>query len=370
MTTPLTPEQQSALPGPLRGVRVLDLGDPLAMYTGKLLADLGADVILIEPPGGVPARSLPPFYHDVPGPTTSLPFWFWATSRRSVTCNLDTVDGRALFRRLAGTAAVVLDGGAPDRLEALEAGFSVCRRDNPALVWASVSGFGRSGPHAGWSAPDLVAIAMSGVLTLSGFPDRPPAQLPGEQGLLAAGIQAAQGVLLALRVAERTGRGQVVEVSMQEALSLAQETAMQTWDMQHVVRKRTGDARLLPGIGTYPCADGYVYSLVGVPGFGAPWSVLAAWMAEEGMADDLVEERWQTLLGSLNVRELTRLLADPDQLAEMQGKFAHVNQVLGRFYARFPKERLYEQGQQRRLLIGPVNTAADLVHDRQLNARG
>ncbi|HLZ69330.1 MAG TPA: CoA transferase [Dehalococcoidia bacterium] len=362
--------ESNARPGPLTGVRVLDLGDPLTIYAGKLLADLGADVILVEPPGGVPARNLPPFFHEQSGPATSLTFWFFNTSKRSVTCDLHTADGRALFARLVPTAQIVLEGGPPGGLDELGIGFQRFHAELPALIWAGISGFGSTGPRAGWLADDLVGIAMSGILTLSGYPDRPPVQLPGNQGWYAAGIQAAQGLLLALRVAEQHGAGQFVDVSMQEALSLAQETAMQTWDMRREVRKRQGEARLMPGVGTYECADGHLYSMVGIPGFGANWQVLAGWMAEQGMAEDLGNEHWQNILNSMNIRELTQLWSNPEKLADLQAQYAHVNDVLERFYKRFSKQYLYEEGQRRRLLIGPANTARDLLNDAQLAARG
>ncbi len=370
MVSSLSAAEGTVRPGPLAGVRVLDLGDPLTIYAGKLLADLGADVLLVEPPGGVPARELPPFFHEQPGPATSLSFWFFNTSKRSLTCDLQTADGRALFARLAATAQIVLEGPPPGGLDALGVGYRRFHAELPALVWASISGFGSTGPHAGWLVDDLAGIAMSGILTLSGYPDRPPVQLPGNQGWYAASIQAAQGVLLALRVAERHGIGQLVDVSMQEALSLAQETAMQTWDMRREVRKRQGEARLMPGVGTYECADGHIYSMVGIPGFGATWRVLVGWMAEQGMAEDLGEERWQNILNNMNMRELTQLWSNPERLAEVQAQFAHVNEVLERFYRRFPKQVLYEEGQRRRILIGPANTAQDLLNDAQLLARG
>lgn len=354
---------------PLAGVRVLDLCEPLAQYGTKLLADLGADVILIEPPTGAGVRRLPPFYHDEPGAAHSLAFWYFNTSKRAVTCDFRTDDGRALFGRLLGAAQVVVAGKPPDGLLGEEWGFGRLREQQPRLIWASVSGFGDWGPHAGWLAPDLVGVAMSGILTLAGYPDRAPTMPPGRQGAASAGIQAAQGILMALRVAERGGPGQQVEVSMQEALSLSQETAMQTWDMQQRNRVRVGETRALPGFGTYPSADGYVYSMVGVPGFGAPWPVLIDWMKQEGMAEDLDEPRWRDQLGNMNMRELTAAVSDPERMAELREKFDHVDTVLGRFYARFDKRYLYEEGQRRRLLLGPVNTVKDLVENPQLNAR-
>src|SRR5579884_1821322 len=293
--------EASKAPAPLRGVRALDLGSPYTSYATKLLADLGADVILVEPPGGIAGRRLPPFYRNEPGDEGSLPFWFFNTSKRGVTCNLQTSDGRELFQRLVDTAQIVVAPGA-GVMEALCCPYERFRERKPSLVWASVSGFGDSGPHRGWLAPDIVGVAMSGIMTLAGFPDRPPYMPAGNQGFLAASIHAAQGVLLALRVAERGGPGQLVEVSMQEALSMAQETAMQTWDMQRTNRKRLGEQRMLPGFGTYECADGYVYSMVGVPAAGAGWSVMLQWMEREGMAEDLAQAPWPELLSSVNRR--------------------------------------------------------------------
>ncbi len=144
---------------------------------------------------------------------------------------------------------------------------------------------------------------------------------------------------------------------------------MQFWDMRHEVRKRTGDTRLLPGVGTYACQDGHIYMMVGIAGFGASWSVLAGWLDEEGMAEDLLEGQWQELLGGADLRTITALMTRPDKLQETMARFTHVNDVLSRFLATKTKQQLYEEGQRRRLLIGPVNSAKDLVEDAQLNAR-
>ena len=145
-------------------------------------------------------------------------------------------------------------------------------------------------------------------------------QPPGEQAAVCGGIQAAQGILIALFQRDAGGLGQRIEVSQQEAMALSQETAMQMWDMRHELRKRQGGStRMLPGLGTYECADGHVYSMVGVAGFGAPLSVLLAWMNEEGeghgLDDDSVE-----LLSKINLRELTALLTKPEELQKNHGQ--------------------------------------------------
>src|SRR5262249_44861832 len=157
--------------------------------------------------------------------------------------------------------------------------------------------------------------AMSGLMALAGYPDRAPTMPPGEQAAVCGGIHAAQGILLALfardcATSERaaSGHGQRIEVSQQEAMSMAQETAMQTWDMQREIRSRLGDTRTLPGYGTYACADGHVFCMVGVVGVGAPLPVLLQWMAEEGMAEDLADAEWANLLAGMNLRQITALL--------------------------------------------------------------
>ena len=341
----------------------------MGQYATKLLGDLGADVIKVEPPGGDPWRAVGPFYRDDPDREKSLLWWSWNTSKRSITLDIATADGRALLVELSRRADVLVETFPPGFLEGLGVGYSRLRGGNPGLIYCSVTGFGLEGPHAHWLAHDLLGIAMSGIMHLAGYPDRAPVRPPGFQGFLSASIQAAQGILIALYGRENGGPGQLVEVSMQEALSLAQETAMQTYDMRKEVRGRQGDVHLLPGVGTYECADGYVYSMVGVPGFGAPWSVLGQWMDENGMAEDLMAARWQTLLANINLRELTALWSQPDKLAAMMQKFQHVDSVLRRFYKSKSKRELYEEGQGRRLLIGPVNSPRDLIENRQLEAR-
>jgi crotonobetainyl-CoA:carnitine CoA-transferase CaiB-like acyl-CoA transferase len=356
-------------PALLDDIRVLDLTGQLGQYATKLLADMGADVIRVEPPAGSPARTQPPFYHDQPDENRSLDFWYFNTNKRSLTLNLHSEDGQEILRRLLAAADVLVESFPPQEAEALLPSDEELRELNPRLVHCSITGFGTWGPHADYVESDLIGLAMSGVLTLSGFPDRPPTMLPATQAYTSAGIQAAQGILAALLQRDRSGHGQNVEVSMQEALSLSQETAMQFWDMRREIRKRMGDTRLLPGVGTYACQDGYVYMMVGVAGFGAAWPVLAQWMDEEGAAEDLLAEEWQALLSGTDLRNLTLLMSQPERLQEMMAKFAHVNEVLGRFLATKTKQELYEQGQRRRLLIGPVNSPKDLVENVQLNAR-
>jgi benzylsuccinate CoA-transferase BbsE subunit len=373
----MTRPQSSDSPVALDGVRVLDLTGVAGQYATKLLADLGADVVRIEPPGGAKARTRPPFLDDDPHPNRSIAFWYWNTSKRSVTLDLTTEDGRALFRRLLPRFDVLVHTFPPSEAATLGLNADQLEALHPGLIQCSITPFGVWGPHADYAGGDLIVAAMSGLMSLAGYPDRAPTMPPGEQAAVCGGIQAAQGVLMALYARDidtparrASGCGQRIEVSQQEAMSMSQETAMQTWDMRGELRPRRGETRLLPGYGTYECADGHVYCMVGVPGVGAPLSVLIAWMAEEGMAADLQEERWQSLLAGLNMREMTALLTQPAKLQEMMQKFGYVDEVVSAFFRTKRKHALYLGGQQRRLLVGPVNSAKDLRENEQLAARG
>ena len=353
--------------GALDGVRVLDLSTEMGQYAGRLLADLGADTIKVEPPGGDAARGVGPFAGDVAGPETSLSWRYFNANKRSVTCNLDLPAGGRLLRALARGADVLLESYGPGYMESRGVGYDALRALRPDLVYVSISGFGREGPHAGWQVTDLVGQAASGVLTLAGDPAGAPQMLGGNQACITASLSAAQGALLAILHKERMGEGQLVEVSMQEALSIAQETAMQQWDFQRTSRERLGESMRLPGIGTYATRDGYVYSMVGAPA-GASWSELIDWLVEEEEAGELTGEHEAAFRG-LNALTVVQALGDPAKMAALQALFPTAQAALSRFFAGRTSREVYEQGQRRRLLIGMVSTPKDLLENPQLQAR-
>jgi crotonobetainyl-CoA:carnitine CoA-transferase CaiB-like acyl-CoA transferase len=359
-------------PTALDDIRVLDLTGELGAYCTKLLADLGADVITIEPPGGDPARLIGPFYHDEPGPATSLSFLNLHTSKRSITLDLEDEAGREAFRKLVPTADIIVESFPPGLLDGLGLGYDALRALRPDVILTSITGFGGWGPHASYLAPDIVGVAMAGIMWLAGDPQDPPNLPYGAQGYLCASIQAASGTMLALYPRDLTGEGQHVDVSMQEALLIAQETAMQAYDMTKGVRGRTGSRGMLPatvpGLGPYQANDGWIWGYVGTPA-GAPWPVLIAWMEEEGKAEDLTEEPYRSIIEQLNMRFLTALMLNPEEGKDKMPLLQHIDDVVRRFFAGKGKWELYEQGQGRRLLIGIVSTPEDLGKNPQLNAR-
>lgn len=338
--------------GPLDGLRVLEVAGPLTEYCGKLFADLGADVVLLEPPHGSSGRREGPFADDLPGTDRSLSFAYLHTSKRGITLDLDTVDGQRLFRRLATSAAIVLESEPVGTMEARGLGYDALATDNPALVYTSVTPFGREGPYCDHVATDLVLLALGGLLYLGGYSDDRPIRAHGNQALLAAGQFAAIGTLLAVLEAEQSGQGQLVDVSAQECVVMAHETAIQFYDLERVVRRRTGEDQRQAGLGVYPCKDGHIYLLVG--GLGRFWGELVDWLVAEQVpgAEELRDPRWQTL--------------EYAQSSEGKARFL---EIFRPFTMQHTKAELYEAAKRQRLPLCPVTTPADLVASPQLRAR-
>jgi crotonobetainyl-CoA:carnitine CoA-transferase CaiB-like acyl-CoA transferase len=354
----------------LGDIRVLDLAGEIGQYCTKLLADLGADVIKIEPPGGDPVRALPPHYQK--HPEMSLYWLNLNTSKRSITLDIAKPEGRALFEKLVATADIVVESFEPGYMDSLSLGYEALARIKPGIILTSITGFGQTGPHAHYKAPDIVGVAMGGVMALAGEPMDPPNVLPWRQGYISASIMGAAGSLTALYHRDVAGDGQHVDVSMQEALSLAQETAMQTWDMMEALRTRTGSKGILPmevpGIGIYECTDGHVFGYLGTPG-GAPWSAMLDWMVEVGEADDLNDPPYREFIEGLNLRFLTGMFADPATLGEKVKVMSYIAGVLRKFTGKRSKWEMYEEGQRRRLLWGIVSTPEDIAKNPQLQSR-
>lgn len=356
----------------LAGLRVVELTDEVGAYAGRLLADLGADVTKIEPPGGGRLRHTPPFYHDEPDVDSSIAFWVYNTSKHSVVLDLETSEGQSAARKLALGADIVLTDYPLPYLAERGLGYESLAAEKPSLIYTAVSGFGATGPHASWAYSDIVGQATGGIMTLAGDPADPPFRIYGNQADSSASLNASQGTLLAVLHMEATGEGQFVDISAQESVSMSQETAMQTWDMQKKNRVRNGGKGLvpiqLPGLGLYKATDGYVVVNVLAPG-GADFHEFIDWMRENGMAEDLDEEPYASICNGLNMAYLTRVMADPAAAASSFGHLSHINDVVVRFIAKMPARKAYEDGQTRRLSLALVSTPKDLAENTQLRAR-
>ena len=339
-------------PGPLEGLRVVEVAGPLGEYAGKLLADLGADVILVEPPGGAARRRLGPFLGDRSGDDRSLSFAYLHTSKRGIVLDLDDAQGQTTFRRLAATADVVLESEPVGTMTRRGLDHAALSAGHPALVTTSITPFGSDGPYADYEATDLVLMALGGLLYLGGYSDTSPVRAAGDQAILAAGQFAAIGTLLAVLTAEQTGQGQVVDVSAQECVVMAHETAVPFWDLEQTVRRRGGEDQRQAGVGVYPCQDGEVYLLAG--GLGLFWDELVDWLEQEGVDDaaELREPRWRTI----------EWIASPAGKAVFRERFAQLAM-------RRTKAELYADAKRQRIPLCPIATPADLVASPQLLAR-
>ena len=349
------------MPPPLAGLRALDLTDALGYLCGRLLADLGALVIKVEPPGGDAGRALAPRYRAPDGREHGLYWHAMNAGKLGVTLALEHAEAPRLLADLAARVDFVLDSFPPDSAAArLVAEVAAAR---PALVHTSVTPFGDRPPGRALHADDIVIAAMGGFMYLCGDEDRPPLRLPLWQAFHHAGAEGAVGTLLAHLARGRNGRGQHVIVNAQAAMAWTLMNAQAFPILHGDFLRRSG-----PFVGSrgvrrrmvFPCADGFV-SLLLMGAQGSPSTrALMGWMAEHGMLPDWLRdwpwERWE-----------------PGWAMEMspaaQAEMVRIEEVVEAFLRTRTKAEVYREGIRRRILVAPVATVADIAGDAQLAAR-
>ena len=343
--------QAPASAAALTGIRVLDLTTNYAAYAGRLLADLGADVVRVEPPEGSPLRSLAPCQTGPTGAPLSFAHAFLDAGKRSVTLDLMTAAGRELLAELTASSDAMIE--TPSAAAADHIDFELVRQRNPGLVLVSISAFGRDGPYAGYQATDLTLLAAGGLLSLGGYVDSEPLAVQGEQAMLASGIYGAIAVLTALYERTQTGKGCWIDVSGQECVAFALEDAVAEWSINGHVRRRLGDGAREAGTGVYPCKDGYISMVAGRLGTANAFVMLTQWVAASEVPGgaSLLEPQWQDF----------KFRQSPEGIA----RFA---EIFGAFCRTRGKQELYREGQARQIAIAPVNTVADVLQDAQLAA--
>ena len=337
----------------LNGCRVLDLADEQGVYCGRVLADMGADVVKVEPPAGDPDRRIGPWLSAAPDDERGA--WWLACNagKRSVTLNLESRAGRALFRRLAVEADIVVESFPPGCMDGLGLGYGALEAGNPALVYVSITPYGSEGPYATYRGLDLTALAMGGLMYTQGDDDRPPVGFSLPQAPLHAGVEGAAGALFAYVERQRSGRGQFVDVSTEEAVSWTLMNILQFWDVMGLEVRRSGAQRRRPdGVrirAHWPCKDGYV-TFMGRNDYQG----LAAWMRAEGFSSDAVLDRdWSAVTPWALTQD------DVDGLESLAEPF----------FARRTVEELYAGAIERRFILYPVYTVGDLLSYTQLRER-
>lgn len=329
----------------LHGLRVLDLGPGIAPSFGaKLLADYGAEVIKIEPPGaGDPARRAGPFAGNAPHSEKSIPFLYVNTGKRGVTLDYSGPSGQAILNRLLADADVLVEGHSPSQTAESPLAYETLSRAHPRLVVTSVTPFGQDGPYRDFQATDIIACAMSGLMYHSGDSDREPLRNALDQSLYVAGANAAAATLAAVFARLSSGMGQRVDVSIAECLAshLAQPVPYYNYmgaDKGRRPVRGSGFEELMPA------RDGYVVPSV------------------QG------SQPWETVAGLIGLEELH----DP-KFAAGAGRIAHgeeLKALLIQGLAQWDRLPLFLASGERRLVFGMAQDAGDLMACPHLQARG
>ncbi|PZC49767.1 MAG: Crotonobetainyl-CoA:carnitine CoA-transferase CaiB [Chloroflexi bacterium] len=353
--------------GPLAGLRVLELSDEKGQWAGKLMADLDADLIKIEPPGGETTRTVGPFYEDLPHRERSLSFWHYNTSKRGITLNIESEDGRRLFRRMAEKADVILETFKPGYMTSLGLGYDDLKKDNPGLIMCSLTPFGQTGPWKDFITSDLVQLAAGGQMGCCGYNEADVADVADPPPIAGGGGQAWHmgchyayiGIMSALNYRNVTGKGQYIDASVHEACALTTEMHVITYIYTgDEVRRNTGRHSSSPNgfnqlKSQLRCVDGKYVNASIAPIRLTPQQLrsLAEWMDGYGMAGDMMDDKYMDV-----------------QVIRESG--THIHQLFVEFVASRTQDEVYHGGQERGFTWGAIRSPDVLVDDEHLHDRG
>lgn len=342
-------------PAVFDGLRVLELTGVTGQLCGKLFADMGADVIRVEPREGSIAREVGPFVDDDPGVNRSLSFWHNNTSKRSVTLDITTERGQAILRRLVRECDVVVEDLSPGTLPGLGLGFEELCSQRPDLVMVSITPFGQTGPYRDLKTSDLVSLALGGPLWSCGYDehDVPPVRPYTDASYHVASHYAFVGAVAALVQRQSTSTGQYIDVSVHEACHDTTEGAMPNYYFAgNVVQRQTGRhaaaVQTLPVI--FDCADGRAI-FTRVPVEPDAWESLLDWLDEAGMVADLRDERF-------------------NDRAQRQRELGYISDIVAAFCATQNSDDLFHGAQARGMVWAPVRSPEENLRDEHLLDRG
>lgn len=344
----------------LNNCRALDLTDDKGFLCGKILADLGADVIKIESPGGDPSRRIGNYYGDDPDPEKSL-YWFaYNSSKRGITLNIETAKGKDIFKKLVKTADFVIESFPPGHMDSLGLGYSDLSRIKEDVIMVSITPFGSEGPYSSYKDSDIVIMGMSGTLYQTGESDGSPVRISMPQACLHAGADAAVGAMMSYHHREMTGEGQQVDVSMHQSAAWFQANAIPTWELNQKILMRSGAFRggMSKSVGqrqVWPCKDGYVFfNVIGGRTGAKTLSALVEWMNEEDLATDFLRNMdWDTF----------------DMFTVTREEMDQISNPVSEFFKRHTSKELLAGAVPRGVSIGPLSSMEDLLNDECLNAR-
>ena len=345
--------------------RILDLTDERGQLCGQVLADLGADVVLVEPPEGSHSRRVGPFAGDVEGVERSLVHWSQNRGKRSVVLDLTTPQGREQLLELARGADALVESFDPGELDRLGIGADLLAETNPALVHVSITAFGSDGPKADWAYSDLTIAASAGPMSLTGDDDRPPLRITLPQAFLHAAADAAGAALIALYERDHhSGLGQRVDISAQQSYSVASQSYLLSDLVRAGSASRTAGGVRVAGLPTkvqllWPCKDGQVsVTFLFGAAIGPFTRRLMQWVYEEGFCDEATRDKdW------LNYAVM--LYDGREPISE----YERLKGLLNDFFATKTKAELFDATFVRKVLIAPVTTSEELVGSDHFAAR-
>jgi len=344
----------------LSSYRVLDLTDDTGFLCGKILADLGADVIKVEKPGGDKIRNRGPFYHNIPDPEKSL-YWFaYNLNKRGITLNIEDKQGQQIFTKLVKTADFVIESFTPGYLDNLGLSYSELSKVNPRIVMTSITPYGQTGPRKHYQASDLDVMAMGGLMYITGNPDQPPLRISLPQSFLLASAHGAAASMIAHYYRETSGEGQHVDVSAQECVLWEIANTMPLWELNKNILRRAGSYMSGRWTGTkqrllWKCKNGHVLFYILGGAFGVKTNrAIVKWMEEENIAPEYLKNfNWDAF----------------DMAAQTQEMQDQIEIYIGNLFKLFTKEELYEQALKRGIMLCPVNTSKDILGNTQLKDR-
>jgi crotonobetainyl-CoA:carnitine CoA-transferase CaiB-like acyl-CoA transferase len=331
--------------GVLAPYRVLDLTDESGFSCGKILADLGADVIKVEPPGGDPTRRIDGLY-----------FTSYNTGKRGITLNLETAQGHDMLQHMATRADFVIETFPPGTLD-----HQRMREQNPRLIIVSITPFGQTGPYRDYKSSDLIVMAMGGLMSLIGEPGKAPLRVSLPQSPMWAGMYGAAGALVAHYHREATNIGQHVDISMQSSMLWAMAHAPAFWATNRVCPQRDGSritGRSMTGArmrAIYECKDGYLNFIIYGGNAGRRSNqALVQWMAEQGLATErLLNKDWSRFSIQTSTQE----------------EIDEIEQPAAKLFRLYRKSEFLDQAFNREIMGYPVMNAHDILSDPHLHDR-
>ena len=331
------------MPLALEDIRVLDISQGIAgPLCAKLLGDFGADVIKVEPSGGDSGRAMPPFFDDDPDPEKSLFFLLLNMNKRGITLNLETPKGAGILKELVQQADVVIESFKPGYLASLGLDYETLARENPEVLLTSITPFGQTGPYSDYKGEEIVAYAMSGIMSISGTAGREPLKHGGFQAHYEAGLNGAVVTAFTLLLRDFTGQGQHLDVSIQEVVSSTMTINQPYYSWTGGVQGRRPVGAMFGNV--MPCKDGYFISQ---PGGGATWDGIADFYGREEMKDSRFARADQRMF---NGQELDEIILDAAKNRTMAEMFKTASEDY-------------------RMLFGIVQTPEDLANCPQLESR-